>query len=69
MCHFLSFVIKACNWDTMALCIIGVLPYGPLTRYVKLWIAQAPGMSGTFYPPLRVSDPDMHDSTCVKHVP
>ena len=42
---------------------------GPLARYVKLRVAHAPGMSGTFYPPLRVSDPDMHHGTCVTHVP
>ena len=43
--------------------------HGSLTRYVKLWVAHAPGMSGTFSPPLRVSDPDMHHGTCVTHVP
>ena len=42
---------------------------GPLTRYVKLWVAHAPGMPGTFSPTLRVSDPDMHHGTCVTHVP
>ena len=26
-------------------------------------------MSGTFFPPPRVSDPDMHQGTCVTHVP
>ena len=25
--------------------------HGPLTRYVKLWVAHAPGMPGTFFPP------------------
>ena len=25
--------------------------HGPLTRYVKLWVAHAPGVSATFYPP------------------
>ena len=25
--------------------------HGPLTRYVKLWVAHAPGMPGTFSPP------------------
>ena len=33
---------------------------GPLTRYVKLWVAQFPGMPGTFSPPPRVRDPDTH---------
>ena len=40
-----------------------------LTRYVKLRVAHAPGMPGTFSPPLRVSDSDMHHGTCVTHVP
>ena len=26
--------------------------HGPLARYVKLWVAHAPGMPGTFFPPL-----------------
>ena len=43
--------------------------HGPLARYVKFWFAQAPGMSGTFYPPPRVSYPDMHHGACVTHVP
>ena len=43
--------------------------HGPLARYVKLWVAHAPGMPGTFSPPPRVSDPDMHHGTCVTHVP
>ena len=39
--------------------------HGPLTRYVKLRVAHVPGMPGTFSPPLRVSDPDMHHGTYV----
>ena len=42
---------------------------GPLARYVKLWGAHAPGMLGTFSPPPRVSNPDMHHGRCVAHVP
>ena len=42
--------------------------HGPLTRNVKLGVAHAPGMPGTFSPPPRVSDPDMHHGTCVTHV-
>ena len=30
--------------------------------------AHAPGMPGTFSPPPRISDPDMHHGTCVTHV-
>ena len=44
-------------------------PYGPLTRYVKLQIAHAPGIPGTLSPPPRVSDPDMRHDTCVTHMP
>ena len=43
--------------------------YGPFARYVKLLVAHAPGMPGTFPPQPRVSDPDMHHGTCVTHVP
>ena len=43
--------------------------HGPLTRYAKLLFAHAPGTPGTFSPPVRVSDPDMHHSTCFTHVP
>ena len=46
-----------------------LLLYGPLARYVKLRVAHAPGMPGTFSPPPQVSDPDMHHDTCVTHVP
>ena len=36
---------------------------------IKLRVAHAPGMPGTFSPPPRVSDSDMHHGTCVTHVP
>ena len=42
---------------------------GPLARYVKLLVAHAPGMPGTFSASLRISDPDIHHGTCVTHVP
>ena len=35
----------------------------------KIAGAHSPGMPGTFFPPPRVSDPDMHHGTCVMHVP
>ena len=41
----------------------------PLTRYIKLRVAHAPGMPGTFSPPPRVSNPDMYHGTWVTHVP
>ena len=43
--------------------------HGPLTIYVELRVAHAPGMPGKFSLPLRVSDPDMHHGTCMTHVP
>ena len=42
---------------------------GPLARYVKLRVAHAPGMLGTFSPPPLVSDSDMYHGTCATHVP
>ena len=40
---------------------------GPLARYVKLRVAHAPGMSGTFSPPPQVSDPGMGPSDTYMH--
>ena len=51
-----------------------VIQHGPLARYVKLRVAHAPGMLGTFSPsPISkesviVSDPGLHHGTCVTHV-
>ena len=42
---------------------------GPLARCVKLCVAHAPAMQGSFFPPTRLTDPDMHHGTCVTHVP
>ena len=60
--------LKVCGWSQSE----GFPPklrvlftrHGPLTRYVKLRVAHAPGMPGPW-----VSDPDMHHGTCVTHVP
>ena len=41
---------------------------GPLTSSEKLRVAHTSGMHGTFSPPLRVGDTDMHHGTCVTHV-
>ena len=43
--------------------------HGPLTGYVKLRVAHAPGMPGTFSQPPRISGSDMHQGTCVTHLP
>ena len=49
---------------------VSSVPLGhDLARYIILWVAHAPGMPGTFSPPPRVSDPDMHHGTSVTHVP
>ena len=45
-----------------------IIGHGPLTRYAKLRVVHAPGMPGTFSPPPRVSDHDMHQGTCVTHM-
>ena len=62
-----------CNSIRYVVChtfsVIGCHHHGPLARYVKLRVANAPGMPGTFSPPPRVSDTDMHYGTCVTHVP
>ena len=47
----------------------GQIVDGPLPRYAKLRTAHVPGMRGTFSPPPRVSDHDMHHIVCVTHVP
>ena len=39
------------------------LTHGPLARYVKVRVAHAPGMPGTFSPSPRFSDSDMHHGT------
>ena len=62
------------SWGSIAtvqpmMCANDWVHNGPLARYVKLRAAHAPGMLGTFSPPLRVSDPDMHHGTCVMYVP
>ena len=56
------------------LCLI-LFGNGPLTRYVNLRVAYAPGIPGRRFPrywvhrkPL-VNDPGMHHGTCVTHVP
>ena len=51
--------------------IAEVLPHGPLARYVKLCVAHAPGMPGTFSPPPTSKEPSSwrsrHASWHVRH--
>ena len=49
--------------------IFWVSAHGPLARHVNLRVVHAPGMPGMFSPPPWFSDPDMHNSKCVTHVP
>ena len=63
------FVLEISNWSGSTKQLCGKRFLGPLATYVKLRVAHAPGMPGTFSPPPRVSDPDMHPGTCVTHVP
>ena len=59
------------NVVTLGLTLVGSPPghHGPLVRYIKLLVEHAPGMPGTFSPPLRVRDPTMHHGMCTMHVP
>ena len=56
-------------WAVVCSVLYSNTPNGPLARYVKLRVAHAPGMPGTFSPPPRVSDHDMHHGTCVTPLP
>ena len=44
--------------------VMGLLPDTQNCRFTH-----APGMPGTFSPPPRVRDPDIHHGTCVTHMP
>ena len=62
--------VNVCSLLSIFLSLVSLTPrYRPLTRYVNLRVAHAPGMPGTFSTRPRVSDPDMHHGTCVTHVP
>ena len=54
------------HWDKKSHVI--VCWYGLIARYVKLRVVHVLGMVGTFSLPPRVSDPDMHHGTCVRHI-
>ena len=47
---------------------MNLVHHGPLARYVTMRVAHAPGLPGTFSPPPRVSDADMHHGTCGTHM-
>ena len=51
-------------WRQFSSVNVTFILHGPLARYVKLRVAHAPGMPGTF-----LHHPDMHHGTCVKQLP
>ena len=62
------------SWNDFIQSIKLIPNHGLLTRYVKLWVAHAPGIPGTFsrHRPRRktlISDSDIYHGTCVTHVP
>ena len=59
---YLIYLPISCRFVWLAL-------HGSLARYVKLRVAHAPGMSGTFLLTSRVNDPGMNHGTYVTHVP
>ena len=52
-------------WFWLHLNVLVKSCHGPLVRYVKLWVAHATGIPGTFSPPPWVNDPDMHVPWCM----
>ena len=56
-------------WHSHCMSLFRYMSNGPLARYVKLRVVHAPGIPDTFSPPPRVSDPVMHQGTCVMRVP
>ena len=62
--HVLQIAVRV---GLFALCARSL--HRPRASYVKLRVAHAPGTTGTFSPPPRLSDLDMHHRTCVLHVP
>ena len=69
--HFILSEVPPCIYNVLHNMLVKLCMSfnGPLARYVKLRVAHAPGMPGTFSPLARVSDPDMYHDTCVTHVP
>ena len=71
-------VVSMIEWHGVVVCFSRMVPnielrglslHGTLIRYVKLRVAHAPGMRGTFSLPPRVSDPDMYHGTRIRHMP
>ena len=63
------------KWERRQTLVDSAYLHGPLTRYVRLRVAHAPGNARNVFlvtdfkwKPL-ISDPGMHHGTCVTHVP
>ena len=72
--HEIKFENLSANWRRFCLGFNVLTHLGWATPWAscqirKIASAHAPGMPGTFSPPPRVSDPDMHHGMCVTHVP
>ena len=57
------------QWWLVKMCLILFRPPWASCQIRKSAGTHAPGMPGTFSPPPRLSDPDMHHGTCGTHVP
>ena len=68
--HFIKTLENHLQCASFASCLSTsqVLPWA-LARHVTFRFGHASPMPGTFSLPPRVSDPDMHQGTCVKHMP
>ena len=65
-----TFVRWICRWPAVSF-IMDQLHMKPWAScQIRKWgVVHAPGMPGTFSSPPRVSYPDIHHGTCVRHVP
>ena len=69
--HDVWFQTVLTHWGMMTYVdwVISGAIHWPFTRYAKLRVAHRPGMPGTFSPPPRINDPDMHHAKCAALVP
>ena len=63
-CHWnVNLLLSLQFMNTFTAAFLWTYSNGPLARYVNLRAAHAPGMPGTFSPPSRFCNPDMHRGT------
>ena len=76
-CDYISYLRSMKSYEKRSRnsqrCLLKIIPLQQIQlthcKIRKIAGVHAPGMPGTFSPPPRVSDPDMHHCTCVTHVP